>query len=226
MPGTPKLFDRITPENSEPSSPELFEEEDLTISIPMPIDVAEKENQSAQANQDQPVELSPEEQEKKAMKEEFEETRHFYRRLKGYNQYDLTLSNFKYWKGEPYVGKYYREFIEKSSKMMVLTALINERLQINDFDKLRKTKSNQASNGHQEKSIYKGLLKYVKKQDVPYFVKSKEDYLNQSVDYLNWRFKSHLYRFGFIKKFLKSTFELESDNFKTYNDVLNYFGLK
>ena len=124
MTGTPKLFDRITPSSSSASSPELFtdpgEDEDLTLTLPMPIDLEkppiydnENEENIPPSN---PNTLNDQEEEedqvKKRMLEDFKETQHFYRRLKGYNQYDLTLSNFKYWKGEPYVGRYYREFID------------------------------------------------------------------------------------------------------------------
>ena len=76
-------------------------------------------------------EMLNENEDKKKLKEEYEECKKFYSKLKGYNKYDLTESNFKFWKGKPYVGTGYREFIQKSSKIMVCTALVNERVQIN-----------------------------------------------------------------------------------------------
>lgn len=156
----------------------------------------------------------------KELKEEYLECRKFYSKLRGLNQYDLTENDFKYWKGEPYVGTSYRDFIKRSSKIMVCTALINERIQINVFDKLIKEKENKDNNI----PIENGILKYVKyrnnvlKTDSIYYSK-------KSIEFLQWRFKSHLYRFGFIKKFLKDQYELDFTDFRTYKDVENYFNL-
>lgn len=154
------------------------------------------------------------------LKEEYLECRKFYSKLRGLNQYDLTENNFKYWKGEPYVGTNYRDFIIKSSKIMVCTALINERIQINVFDKLIKQKKDESNNV----PIENGILKYVKyknnvlKTDSIYYSK-------KSIEFLEWRFKSHLFRFGFIKKYLETEYNLNYTDFKTYKDVENYFNL-
>ena len=159
-------------------------------------------------------------EEKRKLKEEYLECKKFYTKLRGLNQYDLTENNFKYWKGKPYVGTSYREFIKKSSKIMVCTCLINERIQINVFDKLI----------HEKKKgdvpIDKGILKYVKgKTTSNIALKSDLYYLKKSEDFLVWRFKSHLYRFGFIKKYLEEEYNLNYNDFRTYSNVEKYFKL-
>ena len=159
-------------------------------------------------------------EEKRKLKEEYLECKKFYTKLRGLNQYDLTENNFKYWKGKPYVGTSYREFIKKSSKIMVCTCLINERIQINVFDKLI----------HEKKKgdvpIDKGILKYVKgKTTSNIALKSDLYYLKKSEDFLVWRFKSHLYRFGFIKKYLEEEYNLNYNDFRTYSNVEKYFEL-
>ena len=159
-------------------------------------------------------------EEKRKLKEEYLECKKFYTKLRGLNQYDLTENNFKYWKGKPYVGTSYREFIKKSSKIMVCTCLINERIQINVFDKLI----------HEKKKgdvpIDKGILKYVKgKTTSNIALKSDLYYLKKSEDFLVWRFKSHLYIFGFIKKYLEEEYNLNYNDFRTYSNVEKYFEL-
>lgn len=154
------------------------------------------------------------------LKEEYLECRKFYSKLRGLNQYDLTENNFKYWKGEPYVGTNYRDFIIKSSKIMVCTALINERIQINVFDKLIKQKKDESNNV----PIENGILKYVKYNNK--ILKTDSIYYSKKpIEFLEWRFKSHLYRFGFIKKYLQDEYQLSFTDFKTYKDVENYFNL-
>lgn len=154
------------------------------------------------------------------LKEEYLECRKFYSKLRGLNQYDLTENNFKYWKGEPYVGTNYRDFIIKSSKIMVCTALINERIQINVFDKLIKQKKDENNNV----PIENGILKYVKHNNK--ILKTDSIYYSKKpIEFLEWRFKSHLYRFGFIKKYLQDEYQLSFTDFKTYKDVENYFNL-
>lgn len=154
------------------------------------------------------------------LKEEYLECRKFYSKLRGLNQYDLTENNFKYWKGEPYVGTNYRDFIIKSSKIMVCTALINERIQINVFDKLIKQKKDENNNV----TIENGILKYVKHNNK--ILKTDSIYYSKKpIEFLEWRFKSHLYRFGFIKKYLQDEYQLSFTDFKTYKDVENYFNL-
>ena len=156
------------------------------------------------------------------LKEEYLETRKFYSKLRGFNRFDLTEDNFKYWKGEPYVGRGYRDFITSSSKIMVCTSLINERIQINIFDKLVKEKKNNKNTIPMEK----GLLKYLHTQDRNFVLKSEQVYYSKkSIEYLQWRFKSHLYRFGFIKSVLNEKYNLNFNDFKTYKDVENYFNL-
>lgn len=157
-------------------------------------------------------------EEKRKLKEEYLETRKFYSKLRGFNKYDLNEANFKFWKGKPYVGSGYREFIKKSSKIMVCTALVNERIQINVFDKLIYERMNNSI------PIENGILKYVKvnktffKPDSVYFYK-------KSNEFLNWRFKSHLFRFGFIKKYLKDEYNLDYNDFRTYSNIEKYFEL-
>ena len=158
-------------------------------------------------------------EEKKILREEYEECKKFYTKLKGYNRYDLTESNFKYWKGKPYVGTGYREFIQKSSKIMVCTALINERVQINIFDKLIKN----LKNG--DIPIDKGILKFVKTTSKDVLIKTDLDYVRKGEQFLQWRFKSHLYRFGFIKKYLQDEYQLDYNDFRCYNNVESYFNL-
>lgn len=154
------------------------------------------------------------------LKEEYLECRKFYSKLRGLNQYDLTENNFKYWKGEPYVGTNYRNFIIKSSKIMVCTALINERIQINVFDKLIKQKKDEKNNV----PIENGILKYVKNNNK--ILKTDSIYYSKKpIEFLEWRFKSHLYRFGFVKKYLQDEYQLSFTDFKTYKDVENYFNL-
>lgn len=152
------------------------------------------------------------------LKEEYLETKKFYSKLRNMNQYDLTENDFKYWKGKPYVGTSYRQFIKKSSKIMVCTALINERIQIGLFDKLIKQK--QEGNV----PIEKGILKYVKNTTNNY-IKTDIYYSKKSIEFLEWRFKSHLFRFGFIKKYLEDEYQLNYVDFKTYRDVETYFNL-
>jgi hypothetical protein len=160
-------------------------------------------------------------EEKQKLRNDYLECRKFYTDLKGLNQYDLTENNFKYWKGKPYVGTSYREFIKKSSKIMVCTCLVNERVQINVFDRLF----------HQKKKgnvpINKGILKYVQGNSSfnHYIYKEQSYYLKKSADFLEWRFKSHLYRFGFIKKYLEEEYNLNYNDFKNYKDVEDYFNL-
>ena len=158
-------------------------------------------------------------EERKRLREEYEECKKFYSKLKGYNKYDLTESNFKYWKGKPYVGTGYREFILKSSKIMVCTALVNERVQINVFEKLIKNLKNK------DVPIDKGILKYIKPSSEDIAVRTDLYYIRKGEQFLQWRFKSHLYRFGFIKKYLKDEYQLDYNDFKTYNNVENYFEL-
>ena len=103
---------------------------------------------------------------------------------------------------------------------MVCTCLINERIQINVFDKLI----------HEKKKgdvpIDKGILKYVKgKTTSNIALKSDLYYLKKSEDFLVWRFKSHLYRFGFIKKYLEEEYNLNYNDFRTYSNVERYFEL-
>jgi hypothetical protein len=160
-------------------------------------------------------------EERTILREDYEECKKFYTKLRGFNKYDLTENNFKYWKGKPYVGSGYREFIKKSSKIMVCTALVNERIQINLFDKLiqRKKKG--------EKPIDKGLLRYIE-GNLSYsnvLLKNDNFFYKKSKDFLEWRFKSHLYRFGFIKKYLQDEYQLDYNDFKIYKDVENYFKL-
>lgn len=159
--------------------------------------------------------------EKDKLREDYLECRKFYSKLKGMNQYDLTENNFKYWKGKPYVGTSYREFIKKSSKVMVCTALVNERIQINVFDRLL----HQKKKG--DKPLDKGILKYVKENSnsANYFYRVNNYYLKKSENFLEWRFKSHLYRFGFIKKYLEEEYNLNYNDFKNYKDVEDYFNL-
>ena len=157
-------------------------------------------------------------EEKRKLRDEYLETRKFYSKLKGFNQYDLTEGNFKYWKGKPYVGSSYREFIQKSSKIMVCTALINERIQINVFDKLIHDKKGN------NVPIENGILKYVKFNKNLY-TPDTIYYSKKSIEFLNWRFKSHLYRFGFIKKYLKDEYNLDYNDFRTYSNVEKYFEL-
>jgi hypothetical protein len=157
----------------------------------------------------------------KVLKEEYLECRKFYSKLRGLNQYDLTENNFKYWKGEPYVGTGYRNFIKKSSKIMVLTALINERIQINVFDKLIKQKKDNTNNV----PIEDGILKYVRFDHRSSFQIDSIFYSKKSIKFLEWRLKSHLFRFGFIKKYLETEYHLNYSDFKTYKDVENYFNL-
>ena len=157
-------------------------------------------------------------EEKRKLKEEYLETKKFYFKLKGLNQYDLTDGNFKYWKGEPYVGTSYREFIQKSSKIMVCTALINERIQINLFDKLIHEKKGNSV------PVETGILKYVKYNKTT-FTTDTIYYSKKSLEFLKWRFKSHLYRFGFIKKYLKDEYNLDYKDFRTYSNIEKYFDL-
>lgn len=155
----------------------------------------------------------------KMLKEEYLECRKFYTKLRGLNQYDLTENNFKYWKGEPYVGTSYRNFIKKSSKIMVCTALINERIQINIFDKLSKQKKDTTNI-----PVENGILKYVKFNNNALMSESIY-YAKKPIDFIEWRFKSHLYRFGFIKKYLETEYNLNYSDFRTYKDVEKYFNL-
>jgi hypothetical protein len=152
------------------------------------------------------------------LKEEYLECKKFYYRLKGFNKYDLTEDNFNYWKGNAYVGTGYRNFIQKSSKVMVCTALVNERIQINLFDNLIKKKSANFV------PIKDGLLKYVK-TDIAGPVLENALYLKKSKEFLEWRFKSHLFRFSFIKKYLDSEYGLNYKDFRTYKDVERYFNI-
>ena len=164
-------------------------------------------------------EMLNENEDKKKLKEEYEECKKFYSKLKGYNKYDLTESNFKYWKGKPYVGTGYREFIQKSSKIMVCTALVNERVQINVFDKLlNRFKNNDVP-------VDKGILKYIKGSSKDVVIKTDLYYIRKGEQFLQWRFKSHLYRFGFIKKYLQDEYQLDYNDFRTYNNVEKYFEL-
>lgn len=156
------------------------------------------------------------------LKEEYLETRKFYSKLRGFNRFDLTEDNFKYWKGEAYVGRGYRDFINTASKIMVCTSLINERIQINIFDNLVKEKKNNKN----VVPIEKGLLKYLHTPDRNFVLKSEQVYYSKkSIEYLQWRFKSHLYRFGFIKSVLNDKYNLNYNDFKTYKDVESYFNL-
>lgn len=176
------------------------------------IPVTEEEEQVAN-------EMLNENENKRKLKEEYEECKKFYSKLKGYNKYDLTESNFKYWKGKPYVGTCYREFIQKSSKIMVCTALVNERVQINVFDKLiHRVKNNDVP-------VDKGILKYIKGLSKDMVVKTDLYYIRKGEEFLQWRFKSHLYRFGFIKKYLQDEYQLDYNDFRTYNNVETYFKL-
>lgn len=156
--------------------------------------------------------------ERKTLREDYEECKKFYTNLRGFNKYDLTENNFKYWKGKPYVGTGYREFIQKSSKIMVCTSLINERIQINLFDKLIHEKKGNSI------PIENGILKYVKCNKNA-FTTDTLYYSKKSIEFLNWRFKSHLYRFGFIKKYLKDEYNLDYSDFRTYSNVEKYFDL-
>lgn len=157
-------------------------------------------------------------EEKRKLKEEYLETRKFYSKLRGFNKYDLTEADFKYWKGKPYVGSGYREFIKKSSKIMVCTALVNERIQINVFDKLIYERMNNTI------PIENGILKYVKVNKTS-FTPDSVYYSKKSNEFLNWRFKSHLYRFGFIKKYLNDEYQLDYNDFRTYSNIEKYFEL-
>lgn len=157
-------------------------------------------------------------EEKRKLKEEYLETRKFYSKLRGFNQYDLTEANFKYWKGKPYVGTSYRKFIINSSKIMVCTALVNERIQINVFDKLIYEKKNNTI------PLENGILKYVKINKTN-FTTDNLYYSKKSIDFLNWRFKSHLFRFGFIKKYLEQEYNLNYNDFRTYSNIEKYFEL-
>lgn len=157
-------------------------------------------------------------EEKRKLKEEYLETRKFYSKLRGFNQYDLTEGNFKYWQGNPYVGSSYREFIKKSSKIMVCTALVNERIQINIFDKLIHEKKNNTI------PLENGILKYVK-HNKSSFTTDNVYYSKKSIEFLNWRFKSHLFRFGFIKNYLEEEYNLDYNDFRTYSNIEKYFGL-
>ena len=164
-------------------------------------------------------EMLNENEDKKKLKEEYEECKKFYSKLKGYNKYDLTESNFKFWKGKPYVGTGYREFIQKSSKIMVCTALVNERVQINVFDKLlHRFKNNDVP-------VDKGILKYIKGSSKDVAVQTDLYYIRKGEQFLQWRFKSHLYRFGFIKKYIQDEYQLDYNDFRTYNNVENFFEL-
>lgn len=164
-------------------------------------------------------EMLNENEDKKKLKEEYEECKKFYSKLKGYNKYDLTESNFKFWKGKPYVGTGYREFIQKSSKIMVCTALVNERVQINVFDKLLHRFRNN------DVPVDKGILKYIKGSSKDVVVQTDLYYIRKGEQFLQWRFKSHLYRFGFIKKYLQDEYQLDYNDFRTYNNVEKFFEL-
>lgn len=164
-------------------------------------------------------EMLNENEDKRRLKEEYEECKKFYTKLKGYNKYDLTEGNFKYWKGNPYVGTSYREFIQKSSKIMVCTSLINERVQIHIFDKLiHRIKNNDIP-------VDKGILKYIKESSNDTIIRTDLYYIKKGEKFLQWRFKSHLYRFGFIKKYLQDEYQLDYNDFRTYDDVEKYFEL-
>lgn len=105
---------------------------------------------------------------------------------------------------------------------MVCTALVNERIQINIFDKLIHQKR------AQEVPLDQGLLKYVLKNGSRkdnFIIKSNLDYLRKSEEFLEWRFKSHLFRFGFIKKFLQIRYQLDYNEFRSYSNVEKYFDL-
>ena len=87
---------------------------------------------------------------------------------------------------------------------MVLTCLINERIQIHQFDKLVKMKKK----GSTSISVNNGLLKYVKSKDIPEIVKLDKQYNSWTKEQLEWRLRSHLYRFGFIRKFIQDEYGL------------------
>lgn len=187
-------------------SPLTEEEKKILDSMTEPEMEVEKEKQPVDAE---------------TLKTEYLETKRFYNKLKGLNQYDLTEANFKFWKGEPYVGTAYRNFIKDSSKIMVCTCLINERIQINTFDKLVKEKSKENSI-----SLEKGILKYVKSKERGKIMSfDNVYYFNKTKEFLIWRFKSHLCRFGFIRKYLETEYNLDYNTFKTYKDVETFFNL-
>ena len=195
-----------TPPNSQDQDQDEDEDDCVVVSSPILFDEEEIKGTSTPNI-------------KEILREEYEEAKKFYFKLKGYNQYDLTLNNFEYWKKEPYVGKWYTEFIKSSSKIMVLTCLINERIQIHQFDKLVKMKKK----GSTSISVNNGLLKYVKSKDIPEIVKLDKQYNSWTKEQLEWRLRSHLYRFGFIRKFIQDEYGLNVYDFKTYNDVEKYF---
>lgn len=200
----------MTVDNMEDKQVDLLSfEEEITQSLSVP--------KSNELNKRIKKEIEEEEKENKNSnwEDEFEETKKFYYKLKGFNQYDLTENNYDYWKHEPFVGKWFREFVEKSSEVMVLTQLVNERVQINRFDRLIKQKGNGTGS-------VGGLLKYVSKAAVPSIARMDDEYLIKSEDFLKWRFRSHLYRFGYIRKYIKEKYELNDTDFKTYNDVKSY----
>ena len=186
-----------------------------------PLTDEERKVLDSTTEQEMEVEKEKQSDDPETLKTEYLETKKFYSKLKGLNQYDLTESNFKFWKGEPYVGTAYRNFIKDSSKIMVCTCLINERIQINTFDKLVKEKSKENSI-----SIEKGILKYVKSKELGKIMSLDNVYYSKkSKEFLTWRFKSHLCRFGFIRKYLETEYNLDYNTFKTYKDVETFFNL-
>lgn len=193
-------------ENTPPNSQSQSQDEDDCVVVSSPI-LFDKEEFKGTSTPDI----------KEILREEYEDTKKFYFKLKGYNQYDLTLNNFEYWKKQPFVGKWYIDFIKSSSKIMVLTCLINERIQIHQFDKLVKTKKEGKT------TVNNGILKYVKSKNIPEIVRLDKQFLYWTEEQLKWRLNSHLYRFGYIRKFIKDEYCLDINDFKTYKDVEKYF---
>ncbi|ORX78730.1 hypothetical protein BCR32DRAFT_246963 [Anaeromyces robustus] len=152
------------------------------------------------------------------LREEYEDVKKFYSELKGIDQYDITEKDFKYWNSD-YVGHWFRLFIYNSSEIMVCTALVNERIQIRNLDIVIKKRMDR------KKKFKDGIFKYLKNEHLPIVIKENDEYCNCSSDFIQWRFKCHLIRFGFIKSVLKEKFNLNYNDYKTYKDVEIHFNL-
>ena len=73
--------------------------------------------------------------------------------------------------------------------------------------------------------MFKGILKYIKGSSKDVVVQTDLYYIRKGEQFLQWRFKSHLYRFGFIKKYLQDEYQLDYNDFRTYNNVEKFFEL-
>lgn len=144
---------------------------------------------------------------------EFEAAKGFYITLKGYNNYDVTHENYIYWKKTPGVGRYYREYVNNASLLMILVQLINERRELARLHEYEDDNSEL----YKKSSLFKYLDKSRKKAHNVY------DKNVMTPEFVQFKTMCHLKRFGFIRNYLKEKFNVDGNEFRKYDDVKNYF---